>query len=121
VEAEYIALSYATRHVLHILHLLEELKENQIDFDLPIAQIYAKCYEDNTGCLELAQTPKLRPRTKHIAIKYHHFLSHVKTQENPNGVLHLQWVTTTQQQADIFTKPLAQKDFERLHLHICGW
>ena len=70
IEAEYIALSSATRHVLFILHLLEDLKALHIDFQLPETKAYAKCFEDNTGCLELAKAPKLRPRTKHIAVKF---------------------------------------------------
>ena len=121
VEAEYISLSYATRHVLFILHLLEEMKENQIDFDLPQTKVFAKCFEDNTGCLDLAVTPKLRPRTKHIAIKYHHFLSYVKNDENPEGILHLQWTPSEKQQADVFTKPLQPKAFTALRQLICGW
>ena len=63
--------------MLFILHLLEEMKDNRIAFDLPETRIYAKCFEDNTGCLDIAQVPKLRPRTKHIAIKYHHFCTSV--------------------------------------------
>ena len=121
VESEYISLSYATRQVLFILHLLEELKENKIDFELPIANVYAKCFEDNTGCLDLAKTPKLRPRTKHIAVKYHHFRSHVRSKENPTGILELHWVSTDKQQADIFTKPLPPKTFLALRRLICGW
>eukprot|EP00957_Ditylum_brightwellii_P008323 630092-Ditylum_brightwellii.AAC.1 len=35
-------------------------------------------FEDNNGCIELAKCPRMRPRTKHIAIKYHHFRSKVK-------------------------------------------
>ena len=89
VESEYISLSYATRQVIFILQLLQELQDNQIDFDLPITKVYAKCFEDNTGCLDLAKTPKLRPRTKHIAVKYHHFRSHVRSKEHPEGILEL--------------------------------
>ena len=121
VEAEYISLSYATRHVLFILHLLEEMKANNVAFDLPQTKVFAKCFEDNTGCLDLAVTPKLRPRTKHIAIKYHHFLSYVKNDENPEGILHLQWTPSEQQQADVFTKPLQPKAFTALRQLISGW
>ena len=34
-----------------------------------------KCevFEDNVGAIELAKLPKLQPRTKHIAVHYHHF------------------------------------------------
>jgi hypothetical protein len=30
-------------------------------------------FEENKGSLDLANAPKLQPRTKHIGIKYHHF------------------------------------------------
>ena len=99
IEAEYIALSSATRHVLFILHLLEDLKALHIDFQLPETKVYAKCFEDNAGCLELAKAPKLRPRTKHIAVKFHHFLGYVKTDANPDGILELHWIPTDRQEA----------------------
>jgi len=121
VEAEYIALSSATRHVLFILHLLEDLKAHNIDFNLPETKVYAKCFEDNAGALELAKAPKLRPRTKHIAVKYHHFLSYVKTDENPQGILELQWIPTDQQQADGFTKPLTPDLFAKIRKLVNGW
>ena len=105
-EAEYISLSMATRSLLHILHLIQELKDHEIDLVLPKTEVHAKCFEDNAGCLELATAPKLRPRTRHIAIKYHHFLSHVKNDENPNGILELKYTQSEDQQADLFTKAL---------------
>ena len=82
VEAEYIALSSASRHVLFIPHLLEDLKELHIDSQLPETKVYAKCFKDNAGCLELAKSPKLRPSTKHITVKLHHVLGYVKTDAN---------------------------------------
>jgi hypothetical protein len=65
-------------------------------------------FEDNNGALELATAPKMRPRTKHIAIKYHHFRSSVDS----GAVL----IDTKNQIADIFTKVLARIDFERLRV-----
>ena len=32
-----------------------------------------KAFEDNNGAIAIATTENLRPRTKHINIKYHHF------------------------------------------------
>ena len=69
----------------------------------------------------MAQFPKVRPRTKHIAVKFHHFLSHVQTQENPTGVLQLHWIPSGEQQGDIFTKPLQFKAFTDLRSLISGW
>jgi hypothetical protein len=34
-----------------------------------------KLFEDNSGAMTLAKSPAMRPRTKHINVKYHHFRS----------------------------------------------
>ena len=121
-ESEYISLSQATRTVLFLIELFKEIKNEGFDFVFPTTKVFATCFEDNAGCLELARAPKLRPRTKHIAVKYHHFRSHVyNKQSNPDGCLHLQYVGTKDQLADIFTKGLSEAPFEKLRAIICGW
>ena len=76
-----------------------------------------KCtaFEDNNGALHLATAPKLRPRTKHINIKYHHFRSMIGKDVT------IEKVDTEDQLADIGTKPLAEKTFELLRKRIIGW
>ena len=73
-------------------------------------------FEDNTGALELAMVSKIRPRTKHINNKYHHFRSAVRT--GRIGVAH---VPTKEQLADVFTKPLDQNMFLYLRRKLMGW
>ena len=34
--------------------------------------------EDNFGALEMENTPKLRPRTKHLSIQLHHFCQYLE-------------------------------------------
>ena len=77
-----------------------------------------KCtlFDDNKGAEELANVPKNRPRTKHIAVKYHHFRESVK-----DGILQVKRVSTTEQQADIMTKPLPMNILEYLRKYIMGW
>jgi hypothetical protein len=58
----------------------------------------------------------MRPRTKHIALKYHHFRSHVA-----NGSIKVRWIDTKHQLADIFTKPLPEPLFTSLRLLLLGW
>ena len=71
-EAEYIALSMAMRDVLPFLNLMAEIKEF-----LPVCelqpQFFCKVWEDNRSCIKVAEAPKFTTRTKHIALKYHHF------------------------------------------------
>lgn len=72
-EAEYMALSTAMREVIHIKQLMEELKENMVNIIDQKPKMKINVFEDNVGAVELGCLPKLRPRTKHIAIQYHHF------------------------------------------------
>ena len=81
-----------------------------------IAEVYCKCFEDNTGALELATVPKLRPRTKHINIVYHHFREHVRKKK-----VKINRIDTEDQIADIFTKPLAQNLFVKHRMKLLGW
>ncbi len=45
----------------------------------------------------------MRPRTKHLNLKYHHFREEVK-----KGTISIHHVSTMDQMADIFTKPLEE-------------
>lgn len=115
-ESEYIALSQSLREVIPLMRLIKEMKES--GFDLPIAtpEVHCKVFEDNNGCLEMAQTPKMRPRTKHLNIKYHHFRGAVAEK-----LITIHRVGTEEQMADVFTKPLGPTLFERFRMMIMGW
>jgi len=39
--------------------------------------IVSEVFEDNSGCVVLANDDQYRPRTKHLAIKWHHFKDHL--------------------------------------------
>jgi len=92
-KAEYIALSQARRDLIPTKALLIELVTlTCLPFDNTTT--YSKFFEDNKGCVELANAPKMRPHTKHIALKYHHFRSHVA-----RGDIKIQWIDTKRQLA----------------------
>ena len=120
-EAEYIALSTAMRDLIPLRELLNELSANDLIPRIGRSQISCTIFEDNASCLELALAPKMRPRTKHINIKYHHFRSHIHSEQNPEGTMEIQHVGTKDQIADIFTKPLALQPFEYLRAKLMGW
>jgi hypothetical protein len=87
-EAKYIALSQAMRDLIPMKALLAELTTlTCLIFDGTTT--YSTVFEDNKGCVELATAPKMRSRTKHIALKYHHFRSHVAT-----GEIKIKWIDT---------------------------
>ena len=71
-------------------------------------------FEDNQGCIAIANNPAVKFRVKHVDIKYH-FL-------RENTELSVNYIFTSDQQADIFTKALPKETFQRfrslLGLHV---
>ena len=114
-EAEYIALSQAMRDVIPFTNVLTELQTFYSD-ELNTPQILCRLFEDNNGALLLATDQKYRPRTKHIALKYHHFRSFVN-----EGKVNILPIDTKEQLADQFTKALDIQTFERLRCKLMGW
>ena len=117
IEAERISLSQSLRDLIPLHSTFDELGEVEfVQKDKRITKTYSTIHEDNRGALELAIEPKFRPRTKHIATKYHHFRNAVA-----KGRIKILSIDTKEQQADIFTKPLPKPQFEKLRKLIMGW
>ena len=96
--------------------ILKEARENGLQVqDIP-PQVHCTVFEDNSGALELARLPKMRPRAKHINQSFHHFREHVERQE-----IIVNATPTDKQMADILTKPLPQAVFIQHRLSIMGW
>jgi hypothetical protein len=115
-EAEYIALSTALREVIGVMHLMQELKEKQFDLFLPTPKVVCRTFEDNQSCIEIATNHKTRPRTKHLSVRLHHFRSHVVAKS-----ITIEHISTKEQIADMFTKPLARPQFCKLRDRLMGW
>jgi hypothetical protein len=114
-KAEYIALSQAMRDIIPMQALLHEFASvTKLIVGQTIA--HSTIFEDNKGCVELANAPHLCPRTRHIGLKYHHFCHHVS-----RGDIKVQWIDTKHQLADIFTKPLPSSTFKFLRNLLLGW
>ena len=77
-EAEYIALSQAMREALPIIWLMEEAKQQGIPVLNATPKVHCKVFEDNAGAIEIANVSKMRPRMKHLNIKFHHFREEVR-------------------------------------------
>ena len=114
-ESKYIALSSAMREVIPFLDLM---KETAGLFGLLTRDPVFHCtvWEDNESCITVAKSPKFTPRTKHIAIKYHHFRIFVS-----DGTIIIKSIDTAKQIADIFNKPLGEKSFCFLWHQLMGW
>ena len=115
-EAEYSALSEATREVLWMMGLMTEVKDRMEPDTINVPTIRCTVFEDNEGAKAMATVPKMRPRTKHINGRMHHFRGAVAS-----GKLKIESIDTTDQLADIGTKPLARDLFTRLRGRIMGW
>ncbi len=108
-------MSQALRDVIPVMNLLQEMRERKFQVICSEPYVYCKVFEDKSGALELARLPKLRPRTKHINVCYHHFRKHVR-----KGLIKIFPIDTKDQIADVLTKALAQNDFQRHRRYMCG-
>ena len=114
-ESEYIALSQAMRELIPFMRFLIEISA-YIHLNLPKPEVYCKVFEDNESCIKITKSEKYTPRTKHIALKYHHFRSFVK-----RDIIRILPISTKEQLADMLTKPLEIPTFEYLRKRLCGW
>ena len=115
-EAEYIALSSALREVIAIIHLLEDIQNHGLPIHKSTPKIICRTFEDNMSCVKLANVHRTRPRTKHLSLRLHHFRSHIV-----NKSITVEHISTKEQIADIFTKPLPWPQFQYLCLKLMLW
>jgi len=117
MESEYIALSTAMRSLLHLRSLLDEVTcAFGLDLSRSISNI-STVFEDNQACRMLATTdpPRLTPRSKSLAVKYHWFRSHL------SDSIVISDIDTKDQKGDGFTKPLPAPAFAQFRRSVCGW
>jgi len=64
----------ALQTTISMMELVKELKAVGFNMFSTKPTIHCRVFVDNSsGALEIAKVPKMRPRTKHINTKYHHF------------------------------------------------
>jgi hypothetical protein len=107
-EAEYMAACEAVQEAVHLRQLLSDLSYVQ---DGPTV-----IFEDNQGCIALANNPVIQKRSKHINIKYHFTRERVES-----GEVSLQYIPTEHQLADLLTKPLLRARLEKLRGQVLGY
>lgn len=98
-EAELIALTHAFKEALWLSSLLDEIGINSKPVTI---------HEDNQPCISLVHENRISQRIKHIDIKYLFIRDHIK-----NENLKVKWISTENQIADLFTKPLTSISFKR--------
>ena len=95
-----------------MIHLLKEVCQGIGLEETVVATIKSTIWEDNNGCLTLAnkmEAPRMTPRSKHYAVKYHWFQEHLK----PEGI-EIKKVDTKEQLVDIFTKSHHVESFQNI-------
>ncbi|XP_020266632.1 uncharacterized protein LOC109842134 [Asparagus officinalis] len=93
-EAEYVAAASTVCEAIWLRNILKELDHPQEDSTV--------IFVDNKSAIQLAKNPVHHGRSKHIDTRFH-FLT-----------IELKHCHTTEQVADIFTKPLSGETFMRL-------
>ena len=78
-------------------------------------------FEDNNGAISTATTPKMTPRTKHIAVKYHFVKQYFGKNKLNDHPFELKKIDTLEQKADIFTKGLNEVSFHRIRKLLCQY
>ena len=107
----------AMRELLPMRALLQEIGSKLDMAFVKDTLVRSTVFEDNQGCLSLVNVPKMSPRNKYLALKYHFFRSQIGESK---GVV-AKYISTKEQKADIFTKGLPEAQFEVIRKLLIGW
>jgi len=94
MEAEYMALSDASREALARKQFGQELRVRTSESPITILS-------DNQSALDIVEKPANYRKAKHIDIRYHAIRHYLR-----NNLITVDYVPTNAQAADIFTKAL---------------
>lgn len=100
-EAEYLASCQAVKEIVWIQSILQNIINQK--------EITTTLYMDSQSAIRLIKNPEYHKRTKHVDVKYHFIREKFKL-----GIFNLEHVSSTDQQADILTKPLTRSNFEKI-------
>jgi hypothetical protein len=101
VEAEYVAMSRCAQQMIWMQNWLAEVK---IDYTLP-----GLIKGDNRGAIALTKNTRDHGKVKHIDIRHHYIRELLQA-----GVIAMEQVSSADNLADIFTKPLPCDHHHRL-------
>ncbi|KAL4193041.1 hypothetical protein AMTRI_Chr06g197400 [Amborella trichopoda] len=97
-KAKYSAMTSTTCELIWLKYLLQDIGVSHFMLML--------LYRDNQAALHIASNPVFHERTKHIELD-----CHVVRAKLLEGIIQTQYLRTSQQRADIFTKPLRKEQF----------
>lgn len=101
-EAEYMAISAALQEVKWLAQLLGELSCS-VQTPIPV-------FSDNQAAISISSASAVpHSRTKHIDLRHHYVRESVR-----DGLLQVEWVQSSKQLADVFTKALGKEQYKQL-------
>ena len=109
-EAEYYALTEGGKEAMHLNRLLWEfLNQKPLDDDQKLDPVRLFC--DNQSTLFVAKNPAEHKMMKHVDLRYKWIQERVENED-----FLVDYVSTKDQIADIFTKALPKETFQRLRV-----
>ena len=101
IEAEYVAMSWCTQQMVWMHSWLDKVN---IEYSIP-----GIIKGDNSGSIELTETTKDHGKVKHINICHHYICELIHS-----GTIIMEHVTSANNLADLFTKPLSCDNHHRI-------
>lgn len=99
-ESEYVAITDSTKEALFFRMFIAEINYESLET--------VETLSDSTGAMAIAKHDKFHQRTKHIDVRYHFIREAVE-----DAKIKLTYISTKDNIADMFTKPLARPEFQR--------
>ena len=88
---------------------MEDLKTHGLPIHGSTPIVWCCTFEDSMSCVKMTNNYITLPRTKYLCICLHHFRSHIMSK-----TIAVKHISTKDQLADIFTKPLPKPQFSKL-------
>ena len=118
MEAEYIALAQGMKQLIPLRVTYKAFLDN-FKIEVDGLSTISTVFEDNQAARILAthtDPPRLTPRSKSIAVKYHWFRQFLG-----DDTIIVKDINTKLQKANIFTKPLTAINFQHERQMLMGW
>jgi hypothetical protein len=103
MEAEYMALTEATKELKWIRTLLAELDHSNISMNEP-----TDLFSDNQSAIALSKNPVSHARAKHIDLRHHFVREAIQ-----DKIIWVQYIPTAEMTADSLTKALGREKHEK--------
>lgn len=96
-ESEYVAACEGVKELIWMMRLYNNLVKTKVN---------AILFMDNQSAIKLIRNPEFHKRTKHIDVKFHFI-----REKFSEKLFDLEYVPSSDQLADIFTKALSKEKF----------